>query len=92
MIFLLRFVVSMSKPQPAAIGEFLLRGVLAGHPTSLVRDDNRMEVREFLISRRAKITPGDDAERTHLVNLTRTADGTNTRTPPRRCFGGSPTA
>jgi len=54
--------------------------------------DNRMEVREFLISRRAKITPGDDAERTHLVNLTRTADGTNTRTPPRRCFGGSPTA
>jgi hypothetical protein len=40
-----------------------MRGVLTWHPTSpgwdrsVVDVDNRAEVREFLISRRAKITP-----------------------------------
>ena len=46
-----------------ALGESLLEGVLTGHPTpptsvrSVAAVDNRAEVREFLVSRRAKITP-----------------------------------
>jgi hypothetical protein len=44
-----------------------MRGVLTGHPTrpasrrSVVGMKNRAEVREFLVSRRAKITPSGRA-------------------------------
>jgi transcriptional regulator with XRE-family HTH domain len=50
-----------SAPQP--MGKSLLMGVLTGHPKSpdsgrsVVEVDNRSEVRDFLTSRRAKVTP-----------------------------------
>jgi transcriptional regulator with XRE-family HTH domain len=51
------------KADPPPPGESLTERVLIGHPTghgirrTVVDVDNRAEVREFLISRRAKITP-----------------------------------
>jgi transcriptional regulator with XRE-family HTH domain len=51
------------KPLMGSVGEFLLFHVLTEHPTvsktglTLEDMDNRSEVREFLVSRRAKITP-----------------------------------
>jgi len=51
------------KPQPQTGRESLLMGVLTGHPNqrgshrNVVDVDNRVEVREFLTSRRARITP-----------------------------------
>jgi hypothetical protein len=60
---------SSVKPQPSPVWESLSWGVPTGIPrtprrvvaSSLVDKaaDNRDEVREFLISRRAKITPAD---------------------------------
>ena len=55
--------LALSQPDRGTLRESLSRGVLTGHPNSTpVRRtvdgvDNRAEVREFLISRRAKITP-----------------------------------
>ena len=52
-----------SKPASPTPGKSLLMGVLIGHPRppgprrSVVAVDNRSEVREFLTSRRAKVTP-----------------------------------
>jgi hypothetical protein len=42
--------------------------------------DHRTEAREFLVSRRAKITP----ERAHLFDLAQAADGSSALVRPRR--------
>src|SRR4249920_2122100 len=54
---------SYRKPGLGRLWESLVKGVLTGHPNppqcrrTVKGMDNRVEVREFLISRRAKITP-----------------------------------
>src|SRR5215203_1233277 len=55
--------LSSRKSAPYALRKALLKGVLIRHPNrvglsrTVVGMDNRVEVREFLLSRRAKITP-----------------------------------
>jgi transcriptional regulator with XRE-family HTH domain len=73
-------IIRSRKPRAAPVRKFLLNGVPAGHPRNeaagrtLLGVDNRTDAREFLVSRRAKLTP-------QQANL---PAGTNRRVPGLR--------